>query len=106
MLLAIFDKVTDKVNDKDAPEMFNLPTLPTGEGESLPFWNWVMSGWSALAICPAPLSNPLCILMFELDFLNFHERDHDLFGGMAFLHLQMEIIGGNAADPLTDELTT
>lgn len=103
MLLAILDEVTDKVNDKDAPEISNLSHL-MGEEEWWPVWKRVISGWLALASCPSPLANPLRILVFELDFLDFHEGNHDLFGGMAFLHLQMEIVGGNAADALADEL--
>ena len=44
------------------------------------------------------------IFVFELDFLDLLEGNHDLFGSGAFLNLEVEIVGGNAADALSSVL--
>src|ERR1039458_4081673 len=44
----------------------------------------------------------LCVFVLQLDLLNLDKGDHDFFRGMTALHLQVEIIGGDAADPLAD----
>ncbi len=41
--------------------------------------------------------------MLQLDLLNFDERNHDFLGSVALLDLQMEIVGGDAADALAYE---
>src|ERR1035441_599043 len=46
----------------------------------------------------------LRVFVLQLDLLNLDEGDHDFFRGVTALHLQVEIIGGNAADPLADIL--
>jgi hypothetical protein len=48
----------------------------------------------------------LRVLVPQTDLLDFDERDHDLLGGVPALHLQMEIVRGDAADPLSDILPT
>ena len=42
----------------------------------------------------------LRVFVLQLDLLNLDEGDHDFFRGVTALHLQVEIIGGDAADPL------
>src|ERR1035438_10237045 len=44
----------------------------------------------------------LRVFVHQLDLLNFNEGNHDFFRGVTALHLQMEIVGGDAADPLAD----
>ena len=46
----------------------------------------------------------LGVFVPQTDLLDFDERDHDLLGSVPALHLQMEIVGGDAADPLADIL--
>src|ERR1035441_1352745 len=46
----------------------------------------------------------LRVFVLQLDLLNLDEGDHDFFRGVTALHLQVEIIGGNATDPLADIL--
>ena len=36
------------------------------------------------------------------DFLNFLERNHDLFGSVAAMDFEVKIVAGDAADALTD----
>src|SRR5262249_7345065 len=42
------------------------------------------------------------VFMFELDLLDFGERDHDFLGSAAVLDLQVKVISGDAADALAD----
>ncbi|MDB6067141.1 MAG: hypothetical protein JWR26_3349 [Pedosphaera sp.] len=44
----------------------------------------------------------LGVFMLQLNFLNFNERDDDFLGGMAGLNLQVDFVGGDAADALGD----
>ncbi len=44
----------------------------------------------------------LRVFVLEADLPDLDEGNHDLLGGMSAVHLQMEIIGGNAGDPLAD----
>jgi hypothetical protein len=61
--------------------------------------------YSSLAVnLPNCCGISLRVFVFKHDFLDVLEGDHDLLGRRAFLHLQMHIIGRNAADTLSDVL--